>query len=172
MLRCRLSVLWWEEPLAQQLSRFNRLLRTGLPPCAFSAASSASSPSSSRCSPKPPLLNLKHQVLNLELPPPPTYERELALRVSHTARVPYDARGWRSTSVTSLVNLTPGQLVRLHENHNWKGCGQPRGEALSNSAEGRVVRYSPSQRAWELEVGGIVMLVGHWWMEGAVRGHH
>ena len=115
-------------------------------------------------------LTLLLRVLNLELPPP-TYERELALRVSHCARVPYDGRGWRSTSVTSLMNLAPGQLVKLHENHNWKGCGQTRGEQMgSGSAEGRVVRYSPSQRAWELEVGGLAMLVGHWWMEAAVRG--
>ena len=114
-------------------------------------------------------LSLLLRVLNLELPPP-TYERELALRVSHCARVPYDGRGWRSTSVTSLMNLAPGQLVKLHENHNWKGCGQTRGDQMGSSAEGRVVRYSPSQRAWELEVGGLAMLVGHWWMEGAVRG--
>ena len=120
-------------------------------------------------------LSLLLRVLNLELPPP-TYERELALRVSHSARVPYDGRGWRSTTVTSVMNLTPGQLVKLHENHNWKSCGQRRGEQLSGDIpEGRVVRYSPGQRAWELEVGGIAMLVGYWWMEGAVRGdllHH
>ena len=120
-------------------------------------------------------LSLLLRVLNLELPPP-TYERELALRVSHCARVPYDGRGWRSTSVTSLMNLAPGQLVKLHENHNWKSCGQRRGEQISGDIpEGRVVRYSPGQRAWELEVGGIAMLIGYWWMEGAVRGdllHH
>ena len=38
------------------------------------------------------------------------------------------------------------------------------------SGEGRVVRYCTTQRAWELEVEGVKMLLGYWWLEAAARG--
>ena len=33
-----------------------------------------------------------------------------------------------------------------------------------------MVRYCATQRAWELEVEGVKMLLGYWWLEAAVRG--
>ena len=33
-----------------------------------------------------------------------------------------------------------------------------------------MVRYCTTQRAWELEVEGVKMLLGYWWLEAAARG--
>ena len=33
------------------------------------------------------------------------------------------------------------------------------------SCQGRVMRFSPVQSAWEMEIEGVKMLLGVWWME-------
>jgi NAD-dependent SIR2 family protein deacetylase len=114
------------------------------------------------------LLTLLLRALDLG-PPAADQERALSQRVRHLARVPYDERGWRSNTVTTVLNLTPGEVVRLHESHNWAGCGQERGPRVG-AGEGRVLRYCSTQRAWELEVGGAAVLLGMWWLEAAARG--
>ena len=35
---------------------------------------------------------------------------------------------------------------------------------------GRVLRYSALQQAWELELEGVKLLLGVWWMKAAVVG--
>ena len=114
-------------------------------------------------------LSLLLAALDLQLAAP-TSDRQLSLAVRHCSRVPYDERGWRSSSATTSLDLTPGERVRLHEEHNWRECGQDRGGQVGAGAEGRVVRYCSTQRAWQLEVEGVAMLLGHWWVEAAVRG--
>ena len=113
-------------------------------------------------------LALLLRALNLELPFP-LADLALSQPVVHSVRVPYDHRGWRSTNKTCILNLKPGAQVRLHENHSWRSCGQRRGGQVT-TGEGRVVSYSSTQRAWQLEVDGVTMLLGHWWMEAVTRG--
>ena len=35
---------------------------------------------------------------------------------------------------------------------------------------GKVVSYSKAQQGWQLQVEGVPMLLGGWWLEAAVRG--
>ena len=98
--------------------------------------------------------------------------------------VPYDREGNQSNSSLMSRNLTPGQKIRLNRNHNYQGAGQPaklhigHGEFVREKGRiyqrstgvGRVVRYCSTQRGWELEVEGVKMMLGSWWLEDAVRG--
>ena len=77
------------------------------------------------------------------------------------------------------LDLTPGQEVRLNSNHNCQHSGQESlqhiggGETVREGGRlvtrgrgvGRVLRYCPTQRAWELELDGVKMLLGYWWLE-------
>ena len=100
-----------------------------------------------------------------------------------------DREGLRSSTKTTLLNLQPGQRVRLSPAHNCQGSGQAKlrhilrpepertGRVLSAVqrqrrvvGEGRVVRFSPLQAAWELELEGVKMLLGSWWMNAAIKG--
>ena len=36
---------------------------------------------------------------------------------------------------------------------------------IMSSCQGRVMRFSPVQSAWEMEIEGVKMLLGVWWME-------
>ena len=81
--------------------------------------------------------------------------------------------------------------MRLSAGHNCQGCGQrrlghivrpepeleSRGRVLSAVqrqrrlvGEGRVMRYSTVMAAWEMEIEGVKMLLGAWWMDTAMRG--
>ena len=98
--------------------------------------------------------------------------------------VPYDSSGNRTSSEMSRLCLQPGSNVCLSPRHNCQDAGQPSrahiggGELVREggrvsrraSGEGRVVRYCTTQRAWELEVEGVKMLLGYWWLEAAARG--
>ena len=109
---------------------------------------------------------------------------------SHSARVRYDRQGVRSHTKTTLLNLNPGQRIRLSHAHNCQGSAQLKlrhilrpepelekaGRVLSAVqrqrrvvGEGRVVRFSPVQAAWELELEGVKMLLGTWWMNAAIN---
>ena len=108
----------------------------------------------------------------------------------HSARVRYDRQGVRSLTKTTVLNLSPGQRLRLSPAHNCQGSAQLKlrhilrpepelekaGRVLSAVqrqrrvvGEGRVVRFSPVQAAWELELEGVKMLLGTWWMNAAIN---
>jgi len=103
-----------------------------------------------------------------------------------TARVliPYDRNGQRSQKEAMYLDLTNNQKIRLNPDHNCQGAKQPgylhigsarpvtyRGSVRHpGPGQGRVIRYSQSQCAWQLEVEGVSMLLGGWWLEAAVRG--
>ena len=76
-------------------------------------------------------------------------------KITHSATVPYDANGQLSGTVMVSLNLNQGQKIRLN-------CGHDR------SCVGRVIRYCSTQQAWELEIDGVKMLLGFWWL-GAAR---
>ena len=108
-------------------------------------------------------------------------------RIEHRMTVPYNAEGVQVTEAgpRMVVDLSPGQEVRLQPGHNCQGCG---GEAVAHISRGEIVRegrrvvrslargvgrvisYSPTTRAWELELEGVKMLLGYWWLEDCARG--
>ena len=108
-------------------------------------------------------------------------------RIEHKACVPYTAEGVQvmEAGPRMVVDLSPGQEIRLQPGHNCQGCGAEavshisRGERVREGRRvvtsltrglGRVISYSPTTRAWELEVEGVKMLLGYWWLEGCARG--
>ena len=107
---------------------------------------------------------------------------KLSLKVINYAQVPYDKDGQKSDSKTICLNLTPGQKIKLNSNHNCQGSMQPgrlhilggesivKNERQKTSGVGRVMRYSSAQMAWEMEIEGVKMLLGCWWMESAIKG--
>ena len=86
--------------------------------------------------------------------------------IEHRAWVRYDPGGERQEEGGMWLDLSPGQEVRLNPRHNCQNTGQ---ESLLHLARGRgrVVRYCPTQRAWELEVEGVKMLLGYWWLQAS-----
>ena len=117
--------------------------------------------------------------LNLTLEQP-----KVNSKIKSEDMIPYDSNGNRTSSEMSRLCLQPGSSVCLSPRHNCQGAGQPSqshiggGELVREggrvsrraSGEGRVVRYCTTQRAWELEVEGVKMLLGYWWLEAAARG--
>ena len=108
---------------------------------------------------------------SLPLPAP-----SLAVPPEERAAVPYDRSGRRTRGARLMVlDLRPGQAIRLNPAHNCQGARQPL--FLHIGAEGRregrgtVVGFSPSKAAWDLKVEGASMLLGGWWLQAAVRGN-
>ena len=113
----------------------------------------------------------------------PLAEPNLRVRMS-ISKVAYDSSGEPTSLGMTELCLQPGSGIRLSPRHNCQGAGQPSrahiggGELVREggrvsrraSGEGRVVRYCTTQRAWELEVEGVKMLLGYWWLEAAARG--
>jgi len=98
--------------------------------------------------------------------------------------VPYTRTGKKSETIKTCLDLSKGQRIRLNMDHNCQGAKQPvymhigakephvyRGQVRQpGPGEGHVVRYSPKQGGWELQVEGVSMLLGGWWVEAAMRG--
>ena len=113
----------------------------------------------------------------------PLAEPDLRVRMS-IRKVGYDSSGEPTSSGVTELCLQPGSEIRLSHRHNCQGAGQlsqahiGKGELVREGGrvrrraigEGRVVRYCTTQRAWELEVEGVKMLLGYWWLEAAARG--
>ena len=113
----------------------------------------------------------------------PLAEPNLRVRMS-ISKVAYDSSGEPTSLGMTELCLQPGSGIRLSPRHNCQGAGQPSrahiggGELVREggrvsrraSGEGRVVRYCTTQRAWELEIEGVKMLLGYWWLEAAARG--
>ena len=110
---------------------------------------------------------------------------EPTLKVQPTTLVvPYDIDGVKAPDTKIELSFFPGSHVRLSGNHNCQASGQQslshisQGELLREGGrvvrrtrgEGRLVRYCSTQRAWELEVEGVKMLLGYWWLQAARRG--
>ena len=97
--------------------------------------------------------------------------------------IPYDKEGRRSERAFSCLDLTKGNRIKLHSNHNsqvWvpqcptvsrslklvimQGSQQASRQKLDVDCEGVVLGYCHVQRAWKLEIQGVKMLLGHWWI--------
>ena len=98
--------------------------------------------------------------------------------------VPYSKNGKRSQKVNMYLDLSKGQKIKLNQDHNCQSAKQPvymhigskkphvyRGSVRQpGPGEGHVVRYSPKQGGWEIQIEGVSMLLGGWWLQAAVRG--
>lgn len=92
------------------------------------------------------------------------------------ALVPYDNQGRRCKGgKKTWLDLSPGAKIRLTEGHNIQGAGQPDylhigREDLGYHAEGYVLRRVDSIQGYLLEIDGVQMLLGVWWLEASKRG--
>ena len=135
------------------------------------------------------------------------------------AVVPYNRAGARSRRLRSVLDLSPGQEVRLNPAHNCQGgdrsrssvhtlanaplsrlpaalpaphllpdhgAGVPGGVQTPGPGQGHrqgqppasryksqcwvLQGYLPALFAWELEIEGVALLLGGWWLDTAARG--
>ena len=98
--------------------------------------------------------------------------------------VPYNANGKRSGKLRMYLDLTEGQKIRLNPDHNCQGSRQPKllhifGKGAQDYQEvirkpgpgnGYVGKYLSTLSAWELQIEGVPMLLGRWWLQVAERG--
>jgi NAD-dependent SIR2 family protein deacetylase len=98
--------------------------------------------------------------------------------------VPYDKKGRRSTAVKTWLDLRPGKQVQLADDHNVQGAKQPvymhiganephsyRGQLRQpGKGVGVVSRRDDKISGFHLEIDGVRMLLGQWWLEAARRG--
>ena len=101
-------------------------------------------------------------------------EPDIRSNIQHRAWVNYTKEGERTEPECGMfLDLSPGQEIRLGNIHNCQNSGQPglqhirEGGRERGEGRGRVVKYCPTQRAWELEVEGAKMLLGYWWLGAA-----
>ena len=107
----------------------------------------------------------------------------LAGRPEERALVPYDETGRRISGRLMVLDLRPGQTIRLNPGHNCQGARQPlflhigadrrqgrREGRQPGPGRGRVEGFCTSKAAWDLRVEGVAMLLGGWWLQAAVRG--
>lgn len=84
--------------------------------------------------------------------------------------VPYDAHGQRSYSVQTWWDLRPGARIKLTKGHNIVGAGQPSHRAITRGG-GHVVGWNASTQGIDIKVdNGVVLCLGQWWIDAAVRG--
>ena len=83
--------------------------------------------------------------------------------------VPYDSKGRRSTTHKMWWDLRPGAAVKLSGGHNVKGAGQPSHRRLRNNA-GKVTSWRDDTSGIHMNIDGVPMCLGQWWVEAAVRG--
>ena len=82
------------------------------------------------------------------------------------------------------LDLSKGQKITLNPNHNCQGAKQPvylhigskephvyRGSVRQpGPGEGHVVRYSPKHGGWKLQIEGVSIMLGGWWLQAALKG--
>lgn len=104
------------------------------------------------------------------------------------AIVPYDRHGRLSQTARMTLDLRDGQPVKLTDDHNIQGAGQPQflhigatepynrpaaygGQMMVNGpGRGVVQSYRKDFSAFMLVIEGVSMVLGVWWIEAARRG--
>jgi len=98
--------------------------------------------------------------------------------------VPYDRDGNRSETAKMWLDLTDGAKVKLTSGHNVQGAQQPQymhiGAAAPYKYNGIMRKNGPghgvvkcrndAEVSYELEIEGVRMKLGQWWIEAAKRG--
>ena len=96
----------------------------------------------------------------------------------------YDSNGKRSSPKRMWLDLSAGQQVRLTPGHNIQGAQQPQymhigaKKAITIKGEtrqpgvgiGRVVSRCDKSCSFVLQIEGVQMRLGIWWLESAMRG--
>eukprot|EP00929_Paragymnodinium_shiwhaense_P022692 TRINITY_DN14426_c0_g1_i12.p1 TRINITY_DN14426_c0_g1~~TRINITY_DN14426_c0_g1_i12.p1 ORF type:complete len:724 (+),score=112.19 TRINITY_DN14426_c0_g1_i12:75-2174(+) len=113
---------------------------------------------------------------------------EVKFAKSSRALVPYDANGRRLPAGSKRrmwLDLRAGQLVKITAGHNIQGAGQPQymhigGKKAVKSKDGTVHEPGPGlgtvkkrddeTSSFMLEIEGVQMRLGIWWLETAQRG--
>jgi len=103
------------------------------------------------------------------------------------AQVPYDAEGRRLPAGARRLmwlDLGDGQQVRITAGHNIQGARQPQYMHIGASRPyvykgvrrepgvglGRIVRRDEASSSFMLEIEGVQMRLGIWWLDSAMRG--
>merc|ERR1719481_635885 len=100
------------------------------------------------------------------------------------ALIPYDRNGKLSLTKSMYLDLSDNQKIILNPGHNCQGSKQGSLMHIGGSEAiryrdtvqqpgpgyGRVVSYSQAHQGWQLQVEGVPMLLGGWWLEAAVWG--
>ena len=96
--------------------------------------------------------------------------------------VPYDREGKRSESVKMWLDLRDGAQVKLTPGHNVQGAKQPGFMHIGASGtekvngrypgpgHGKVMRRDDVRVAYQLQIEGVRMSLGQWWIDAAQRG--
>merc|ERR1711907_810932 len=96
--------------------------------------------------------------------------------------VPYDREGRRSETAKMWLDLRDGAEVKLTEGHNVQGAQQPLYMHIGASGtkkvngrfpgpgHGKVMRRDDLRVSYELQIEGVRMTLGQWWIEAAKRG--
>lgn len=94
--------------------------------------------------------------------------------------VPYDRHGRQSETAKMWLDLRDGAKVKLTDGHNVQGAKQPAYMHIgadkpyngrkNGPGHGRVVRRCDTTVAYSLEIEGVRMTLGQWWLEAAQRG--
>jgi hypothetical protein len=98
--------------------------------------------------------------------------------------VPYDKEGKRSCTVKTWLDLRPGTKIKLAADHNIQGAKQPaymhigakkpfmhRGSLRQpGKGVGSVMSRDENISGFILNIDGVRMLLGLWWLEAACRG--
>jgi NAD-dependent SIR2 family protein deacetylase len=108
--------------------------------------------------------------------------------VEPVVTVPYDSEGKKSNVVQMQLDLRDGAKVKLTAGHNVQGAGQPAFLHIGASEPytrpkaygGKTMRQGPGHGevkcrsekagAYMLSIEGVIMELGVWWLEAAVRG--
>lgn len=98
--------------------------------------------------------------------------------------VPYNRSGIKSQRLKTVLDMSPGKEIRLNPGHNCQGSRQPSlRHVFGNTAQefqvvcrppgpgrGTVKGYLPALYAWEIEIEGVTLLLGGWWLKTAKTG--
>lgn len=119
----------------------------------------------------------------LALPPLPPSARTCIDEFTHLpdrVAVPYDGAGRRLTDGAGSLrgqrlmwlDLRDGAAVKLTDGHNVQGAQQPGMMHIGKGAKGvgTVVRRDPATCSVALNIEGVAMRLGLWWIEAAARG--
>lgn len=83
--------------------------------------------------------------------------------------VPYDSNGKRSEDKRMWWDLRPGAAIKLSKGHNIVGSGQPSYQPIRRGV-GFVTCWRTKTMGIHLEIDGVPMTLGQWWIEAALRG--
>lgn len=112
--------------------------------------------------------------LGLPATPPPSPSADAFARLASRLLVPYDAAGSvlakGNQQRRMWLNLNNGSEIKLTAGHNVRGANQPGMMHIGDEARGKVVGRDPATCSVCVEIEGVQMRLGLWWLEAPARG--